>query len=113
MGGTAIHLDMTLTEFKTNSKLREDSETTFTNTLNGIAKTTEEEYLNWFSSTYLEKTCKERNSGQSILSFADDFVVAFTSCYRRQQRLPFFKQKASSFMQEYNKDPSDTSLRAT
>ncbi len=109
------HLDMTLTEFKTLiQNYVENSETTFTNTLNDIIKTTEERIFELVQFDVFRKNVQGTvTAGNRFLTCPDDFVSSFSlAVIDGSSDYHFLSKKHPSFMQEYNKDPSDTSLRA-
>jgi len=105
---------MTLTELKTLvENFVESSETTFVASLNDFIKSAEDRIFELVQLDYFKKIVAGNvSTGNRFLTCPTDFILSISlSVVDANNDYHYLLKKHSSFMQEFNKDISDTSLR--
>ena len=106
---------MTLSELKTLiQNFVQSTETTFVNTLDDIIKNAEERIFELVQFDYFKKIQSGvLTTGNRFLTAPSDFILTNSlAVIDANNDYHFLLKKHASFMQEYNKDIADTSLRA-
>ena len=105
---------MTLTELKTLiQNYVENNETTFVNTLDDIIKNTEERIFELAQFDYFRNNVEgNMTAGSRFLTAPDDFELSFSlAVIQSNGDYSFLQKKHTSFMQEYDPDPTDSTAR--
>jgi len=105
---------MTLAELKTLiQNYVENNETTFVNTLDDIIKNTEERIFELVQFDYFRNNVEgNMTAGSRFLTAPDDFELSFSlAVIQSNGDYSFLQKKHTSFMQEYDPDPTDSSAR--
>ncbi len=107
------HLSMTLSELKTLiQNYVENTETTFVSSLDDIIKTTEERIFELVQFDFFRKNVQgNMTAGNRFLTCPTDFIMSFSLAVINNGDYTYLDKKHPTFMQEYNVDPSDSSLR--
>ena len=92
----------------------ESTETTFTNTIPDFVKNAEDRIFELVQSDYFRKNVQGNlTTGNRFLTCPTDFISSFSlAVIDGNNDYEFLLKKHPSFMQEYNVDISDTSLRS-
>ena len=105
---------MTLAELKTLiQNYVENNETTFVNTLDDIIKNTEERIFELVQFDYFRNNVEgNMTAGSRFLTAPDDFELSFSlAVIQSNGDYSFLQKKHTSFMQEYDPDPTDSTAR--
>jgi hypothetical protein len=105
---------MTLAELKTLiQNFCESTETTFVASLDDFIKSSEDRIFELVQSDYFKKVVAGNvTAGNRFLTCPTDFILSFSlAVVDSSSDYHYLLKKHSSFMQEYNKDVSDTNLR--
>lgn len=105
---------MTLAELKTLiQNYVESTETTFVNTLDDIIKNAEERIFQEVQFDFFRKNVSGSvTAGSRFLTAPSDYILSFSlAVIDGNSDYHYLDLKHPSFMQEFNEDPADTSLR--
>ena len=105
---------MTLAELKTLiQNYVENNETTFVNTLDDIIINTEERIFELVQFDYFRNNVTgNMTAGSRFLTAPDDFELSFSlAVIQSNGDYSFLQKKHTSFMQEYDPDPTDSNAR--